>query len=486
MYKKVFNIGAWLVILSLILTACGAPAATPTAAPATEPPAPTQAPEPTKAPEPTQAPEAEKVQIRWFCCLGTGEDPAQIEVEQKIVEEFNATHPNIELVLEVVVYDAARDALATQIAAGNPPDIIGPVGVSGAEAFHAQWLDLTDLIEKTNFDLTQYDQGAVDFYNIGGEGQVGIPFGIYPSVLFYQRDLFDEAGLSYPPHKVGEKYTWPDGAEAEWNYDTLRELAMRLTVDENGNDATSPDFDPEKIVQYGFEPQWVDLHAIGSYFGAGSLVAGDGKNAQLPPAWVDAWRWLYTGRWEDYFIATDPVRATDEFGQDNVFNSGRGAMALTFLWYSCCLEEAGGNWDVAVVPSHNGKTTSNLNADTFRILKHTQHPDEAFEVLTYFLGPASLELLDIYGARPARSADQQAFFDALNEQYSQGVDWQVFIDMIAYADNPSFEGYMPNYNEAYDLILTFQSKLESTEGLDLDTELEQFLKDMQAVFDKAS
>ena len=64
-----------------------------------------------------------------------------------MVEEFNASHPNIHLTFEAVPYEGARDALATQIASGNPPDIVGPTGIGGAEAFHGQWLDLQPLID---------------------------------------------------------------------------------------------------------------------------------------------------------------------------------------------------------------------------------------------------------------------------------------------------------------------------------------------------
>ena len=64
-----------------------------------------------------------------------------------MVEEFNASHPNIHLTFEAVPYEGARDALATQIASGNGPDIVGPTGIGGAEAFHGQWLDLQPLID---------------------------------------------------------------------------------------------------------------------------------------------------------------------------------------------------------------------------------------------------------------------------------------------------------------------------------------------------
>ena len=86
---------------------------------------------------------AEPVEINWFCCLGAGDDPAQVPTEEAVVDAFNESHDDIELVLEIVDYDTAQDVMSTEIAGGNAPDIVGPVGISGAEAFHGQWLDLT-------------------------------------------------------------------------------------------------------------------------------------------------------------------------------------------------------------------------------------------------------------------------------------------------------------------------------------------------------
>lgn len=504
MKHRIVSLAIPAVVLLLLIAACAAPATAPAPQPTavaqpTAAPAATTASEATTAPtEAAQAtavptvgiiatpppPVAGKTQIRWFIGLGTGNDPEQVKVEQAIVDKFNASQEKIQLVLEVVSYDASRDTLATELASGNPPDIVGPVGVSGAEAFHGQWLDLTPLIAKNNYDTSQFDKGAVEFYKVGGEGQIGLPFAIYPSAVYYQRDMFDEADLNYPPHKYGEKYKWKDGTEEDWTYDTLYKLAQKLTVDKNNKDATDKAFDTKNIVQYGYEPQYQDLRAVGSYFGADTFVAPDGKTAQIPPQWADSWKWIYNGVWKDHVIPNGAVRQSPEYGQGNPFNSGKVAMALTHLWYTCCLTDAGGNWDVAVVPSYKGKTTSNFNADTFRILKASKHPDESFAVLTYLLGPASLELLKTYGGMPGRTADQKAFFDSLNEEWKQKVDWQVFVDGIQYADNPSFEGYMPNYNEAFDLSNTFLNKLFTTDGLDMDKEIAQFKQDLQAVFDK--
>ena len=186
-----------------------------------------------------------QTEIRWYCCLGGGDAPEQVDVEKKVVEEFNASHPNIHLTFEAVPYAGANDALATEIASGNGPDIVGPVGIGGANAFHGQWLDLAPLIAKNNYDLSGFPQDAVNIYKLD-EGQVGIPFAIYPSVLFYAKSLFDEAGLAYPPHKYGDKYTMPDGSKVDWNYDTIRQIAKILTVDKNGKDATQDGLRPRE------------------------------------------------------------------------------------------------------------------------------------------------------------------------------------------------------------------------------------------------
>jgi multiple sugar transport system substrate-binding protein len=460
MQSRIMKLAALTIILVMMIPACGpkGPAPTPTA--------------------------CTPVEVRWFVGLGTGTDPAQVEAENKIVEDFNKTHPCIKLVIEIVNYESARDTLATELASGNPPDIVGPVGVSGAEAFHGMWLDLTPLIESSGYDVNQFDKGAVDFYKVGGEGQIGLPFAIFPSMLYYQRDMFDEAGLNYPPHKYGEKYVMPDGTEAEWNYDTLRQLAMLLTVDINGKDATSPDFDPTQIVQYGYEPQYQDLRAIGSYWGADTFLDADGKTVRIPPQWDAAWKWVYNGVWVDHFIPTQAVRDSAEYASANPFDSGKVAMAITHLWYVCCIFEAGENWDIAAVPSYNGKTTSNFNADTFRILKASQHPSEAFEVVQYLIGDVSMELLAQYGGMPARAKDQTAFFDGLKETFPWDIDWQVAIDGIAYADNPSFEGYMPSYQEAFDYTNTFLNKFLTTEGLNMDEEIANFKAELQVIFNK--
>jgi len=429
-----------------------------------------------------------QVDIRWYCCLGGGDAPEQVAVEKKVIEAFNASHDKIHVTFEAVPYAGANDALATQIGSGAGPDIVGPVGIGGANAFHGQWLDLAPLIQKTNYDLSGYPQDAVNIYKLD-EGQVGIPFAIYPSALFYKKSLFDEAGLKEPPHKYGDQYEMPDGTMADWNYDTINKIAKLLTVDKAGKDATQDGFDPANIVQWGFEPQRDDLRGLGAYWGAGSLAAADGKTAQIPEDWKTAWKFYYDGMWKDHFSMTGPIfQSTDINPEGYPFFTGKVAMSENFLWSTYGVAGAGDDWNLAAIPANGSKTTAAFNADTFRILKSTKHPDEAFEVLTYLLGDASQELLTTYGGFPARIADQAKGVEALQAQFKNKVDWQVAIDGITHADNPNFEAYMPAYNETLGLVGSggkYTTKWESTEGLDMNAEFDALQKEIQSIWDKA-
>jgi multiple sugar transport system substrate-binding protein len=449
-----------------------------------------EAPMEEEAEAPTEEVTGDRVQVRWFVGLGAGSDEGTFEAQNAFVDEFNASQDEIELVLEIVDADSASDTLATQIAAGNAPDLVGPVGIKGRDTFKGAWLDLQPLIDTTGYDLSDYDPALVEFYQVQEEGQLGIPFGIFPSMVVYNKDLFDEGGLPYPPAEYGATYIDEDGVEHEWNIETLTEVSMKLTVDANGNDATSDEFDPENIVQFGWMNQFTDARGIGTMFGAGSLVDDNG-DAQVPDQWVEAWKWTYDGWWENWFIPNGPYGGADFLqGAGGPFSSGNLAMIQIHTWYLApwALGEAGFDWDLAATPSYNGVTTSKMHADTFGILKGSKNPEAAFEVLTYMLSQEhSNELLTIYGAMPARLSLQDNYFDNYTETNFPGqeINWQVAVDSMAYADNPNHESWMPSFQETTDRYNEFWNFLANTPDADFDTELETLIADLQAIFDAA-
>jgi multiple sugar transport system substrate-binding protein len=477
------RIPAIVATLALILTACGGTTSGPSGV--ASPPA-TSASQPASSGQPSaETPSFEPAALRWYCCLGTGEDPTQVPTEEEVAAGFGEKYPGSSLKIEITTYDQARDVLATQLASGNSPDIAGPAGVGGLAAFDGQWLDLAPYIDQFGYDLSQYDPAAVEFYKTD-DGQIGIPFAVYPSMLWYKADFFEEAGLNPPPHTYGEKYVMPDGTEVDWTYDTVREIALRLTVDRNGKDATEAGFDPNNIEQYGFEPQRDDLRGLGAYWGAGSLVGADGETVEIPEPWADAWKFFYDAMWNDHITATGPVAESDEFsGGGYVFFSGRAAMSLNFLWTTYGVADAGDDWDLAAIPSHKGQTTSPLNADTFAVFKETKNPEAAFAALTYLLDDSADTLLQLYGGMPARPDRQDAFFEQLGqtEGFPAEVDWQVAKDSLEFADNPNFEAPMPKYNETLEVLGKYNTKWTTTPGLDMDAEIEALRDEIQAVWD---
>ncbi len=428
----------------------------------------------------------EPVTITWYIGLGTGSQPDQLEAQQAVVDAFNASQTAIKL--ETVVVNntgtAATDALQTLIASGDTPDIVGPVGIAGSNSFAGQFLDLQPLIDKTGYDLSEFDPASVEFYRDPVEGLIGLPFGAYASFIYYNRDLFDEAGLAYPPQEWGAPYVDSDGVEHPWDIDTLTDLAKQLTVDASGNDATSADFDPTQIEQWGWYQQWTDARGQATFFGAGSFV-GEDNTAVIPEQWAEFYKWYYDGLFTSHFVPTAAEVQSDLLNAGNPFPSNHLAMDLVHLWYNA---SAGTdvNWDIAALPSYNGTITSKLHVDTFRIMKATEHPDEAFAVLSYLIGEGAAPLLQVYGSMPARASLQDAFFAELDKTYTQGVNWQVAIDALAYPDVPSHESNMPNFVQANDRINGWTTLYQGTEGLDIDAELDLLQSDLQAIFQASS
>ncbi|GAK49935.1 sugar ABC transporter substrate-binding protein [Candidatus Moduliflexus flocculans] len=431
---------------------------------------------------------AEKTKVRWFVGLGTGTNEQQLAPQEAVVKKFNESQNDIELSIEIVANAQAFDVLATQIAAGNAPDLVGPVGLRGRDSFKGAWLDLQPLVDKTKYDLSDFQKEMVDFYRVEGEGLLGLPFGIYPSYMFVNKTAFEEAGLPLPPQEYGKPYVDKDGKEKEWNFDTVKELAIELTVDKNGNAASDASFDPENIAQYGFGIQWTDARGVGTFFGPGSFVAADGKTAQIPAEWVEAWKWVYDGMWTSHFYPTNAGGNSDYMGQGNWFQTGNIAMDLIHQWYAgCCMAEFKDEWDTAVVPSFNGKTTAKMHADSFMISKTTKNADATFAVLQYLLGEASDELLQTYGAMPARISKQDAYFEkfAADKFPGKTINWQVVKDSAKYADNPNHESWMPSFQEANNKYNEFFTKLGNEAGLDVAKEAETLKGDLQKIFDAA-
>jgi len=435
-----------------------------------------------------EASDGDRVQVRWFVGLGTGAQDEQIAAQEAVVDTFNASQNNITLVAEYVDNATAKDVLATQIAAGNAPDIIGPVGLEGSNAFAGQYADLEPLIASSGFDLSPYGESA-EVYRTAEGVLEGIPFATFPSAIFYNTELFDEAGLPYPPASYGADGTamYGEGTEFEgvWDWDKVAEISQILTVDTNGEDATSGAFDSENIIQFGFGHQWTsNPTSMGTSFGAGQVEQPDGS-AAIPAAWVDSYKWYHNMVHDLHAAPTDAQMQSDLLG-GNIFNSGNVAMVSTHLWYTCCLADEDGNqrdfWDLGALPSNDGVVVSKLHGDNFRIHKDSDNQDAAFEVLSYFGTDAMLDLLNVYGGMPARADIRDQYFAGLDEQFPQGVNWDVIIAGLDYPDAPNHQISMPSFLEADARIKEFEQPLLTDPDLDIDAAIAQLEADLTSLW----
>jgi multiple sugar transport system substrate-binding protein len=442
------------------------------------------------------------VVVRWFVGLGSGTNPSQITMEQQVVKDFNALQDKtptgkngmpIMLSLEIVQNTTATDILKTELAANNQPDIVGPVGVKGRAGFEGEWADITPLAKAAGFDFNAYDPNLLKQLSNSSGVLDGFPYAVYPSMIFFNKDLFKEAGLKYPPQKVGEQYTMPDGTKVDWTWDTVRKVAMLLSVDKNGKDATQTGFDPANQTQFGFDFMWSEGRRMGSDFGSGGFVAADGKTAQFPDPWKTAWTWYYNGIWTDHFIANTTEETSDLLAKGNPPSSGHVAMADMFQWYDCCMSASSPsktikNWDVAIMPSLNGTISAPMDMDVFSITKASPDAQDAFTALAYIAGRGDLSAT--YGGIPL-VGDQLAFYhkyiDAMLAPQFPGnvVDWQVAIDMEKYAPAIHHEAPMPNYIKSMDDYSKIWSTLGTTKGLDMNTVFAQVVTALQADFSAA-
>ena len=449
---------------------------------------------PTPTPTPTAIPTAASptVVVRWFVGLGKGNDGAQIVAEKAFVAHYNASQSQIYIDLEIVPGSTAAETLKAEVANGTGPDIIGPVGVGGRNGMGGLFLDLTDEVSKTSFDMTRYPEGVVDMLKDGKNGLVGLPYLISPGFIFYNKDIFARSNLPPLPKRVGD--TWNG---KPWTWDTVAALAAQLTVDAKKKKSTDANFDPNQITQYGIDFQWSDLRRTASCFGAGSLIDTNGT-AVVPDSWQAALTWYYNAIWTKHIAPSARVVNSPLLGTGSTVASGRVAMAVSWPWAistyagspaaNGTYKPAFASWDIAIMPSYNGSTTDPTDADSFGIAKTSAHPDQAFQAMLAIMADPDLQVL--YGGMPAAKADQQAWFDQFDAYIAKlfpgnKISWTVLQEMENFPAVPSPEVDVPNAGKVNSITSSFYTKLQTIQGLTLANEFTNLQAQLQKAFDTA-
>lgn len=145
---------------------------------------------------------AEKVTLR-FSWWGS---QSRHDRTMKVIELFEEKYPNIDIQPEFTGWSGYWDRINTQMAGGNLPDIVQHVRkyISGYVK-NKNLLDLTHYLEDGTLDTSNIPESLVAMGNINGR-QYGMATGVNAPAVYYDKELFDKAGIAYPtPDR-----TWED------------------------------------------------------------------------------------------------------------------------------------------------------------------------------------------------------------------------------------------------------------------------------------
>ncbi|MDQ3411605.1 MAG: extracellular solute-binding protein, partial [Chloroflexota bacterium] len=153
-------------------------------------------------------------------------DPAEAAAYETMVEAFTALHPEVAVQTEYVPNgDDFYARLATGYAAGDAPDVFlinyrryGQFAAAGALEPIAPYLDQSAVVAASD-----YYPAPMAAFTFDGE-LMCLPQNLSSLVVYYNRDLFDAAAITYPA--------------ADWAWDDFLSAALALSQDTDGDSKT--------------------------------------------------------------------------------------------------------------------------------------------------------------------------------------------------------------------------------------------------------
>lgn len=264
------------------------------------------------------------------------ETDAQKEMMQSLLDGFNASQDEYEATHVYVPFSDYEKQLTLGIASGELPDLVILDGCSMASFIQ---LGLFGDISDAEINWDEYIEGPMESTMMDGK-HYGIPFATNCTALYYNKDMFDAAGIDYPD----ENTTW----------DEFHEMAKALTKDGVygfGNAATNTDEGTFQCLQWLYT-------AGGSY-----TDIEDG---------VDAYK-LMQEMIEDGSWTKECVNWTQSDVNNN-FMAGNLAMQQNGPWQIPGIEANAPdlNYGVTVLPkkdADSGQATSILGGENMGVVK---------------------------------------------------------------------------------------------------------------------
>lgn len=319
-------------------------------------------------------------------------------------KEFTKQHPDIEVKYIGVPLEDFDTKLQTMIASGTQPDITTHVSTMGFMHYYYKDLltDLTPYIEKYNFNYKDCNipDSTWNMATVNGK-QYGIPLNLFTTILLYNKDIFDKAGVEYPPS---------DYSDETWTFDKMVEIAKKLTSG-SGQSAT-----------YGLYWSWDGGSAMQAprYFKANlfdidpSTGLATRSNFSSPEV-INAYQRIADLAFKDKVSPTPAY--IQALGGIDPFLSGRIAMEVQGSWALAGVNDASFKVGVAAVPvGPDPKVRAVQYTDPYFILKGSKCPDEAFQYLAFLAQTDSQTKMveQSGGFPPANTGALEAYYSNFN------------------------------------------------------------------------
>lgn len=310
----------------------------------------------------------EKVTLRMSIVAGTDEMLGW----QGIVDAFNNSHDNIQVKLERISggWNEYGQKITAEIAAGDPPDI-GRLGALLVPMFTSKG-QLEDLYPYAHkLDMSQYYESAFSQYIQNGK-MYAAPTGIYTMAMYYNKDMFDKAGIQHPPLDWNHPWTWDDMEKAAAKLSTGQGAQKQYGV--------YVDLNPERSIQY----LWSN---------GGGFISDDKSKVTInTPESKEALSYLQGLIKKGYSPTPGAVKTTPS---GELFKAGRLGMIVEGQWMMGDFSKIDKfKWGIApIAASSKGRSYTPNFVDAYVAFKGTKHPEEVWEAINFFLGEKAENIL---------------------------------------------------------------------------------------------
>lgn len=283
------------------------------------------------------------------------------EVYQPLIASFEKANPDIKVDLQFVSSGDYNQKITTQLAAGAAADAVYvPIELFQNFARKGVLTDLKPLINSTKFDIKDFYPVPLNAFKYQNR-IYALPKDYTTFVIYYNKDLFDQAHLAYP----NDQWTWKDFLNA----------AQKLTKhSSDGND------------QYGFAMEsWWGIWFSWIFQNGGAVMnANQTKVVMDNPKTVEAIRFI-ADLINKYKVAPS-MDPSLQLHTSQLFETGRVGMTIYGRWMTPTFRNIKTfKWDVAVLPK-GVKRASLLYTTGYGIPAASKHKKEAWKLITFLTG----------------------------------------------------------------------------------------------------